>query len=104
VESIENSGDRPVIFGRRDPPALMLAGDESSLAVAGIAVGVVRGLAEHADGTHLLLPLHDAIVGDVAPQQIAPVAKPHRALGPTEARRQAFDGGVEGRPNFLEAR
>ena len=73
----------------------MLAGDEPALAVAGVAVGEVRRLAEDADLAGLLLPLEDAVVRDVAPQQIAAVAEPHRPLGPAAAGIEALDRGAE---------
>src|ERR1700732_1714603 len=60
----------------------MLAGDQPSLAVAGVAVGEIRGLAEHADRARFLFPFENALVGDVAAQEIAAVAEPHRSLGP----------------------
>jgi hypothetical protein len=53
----------------------MLAGDEAALAVAGVAVGEVRRLAEDRDRAAFLVIAQDAVVGDVAPQEIAPVAE-----------------------------
>src|ERR1700726_4276896 len=82
----------------------MLAGDEPSLAVAGIAVGMVRGLAKDADRAGFFLPLHDAVVRDVAPQEVAAVTEPHRALGPTKPGRQPLDGSAERRLDLIEAR
>ena len=88
---------------RVDAAAAVLAGDEPALAVAGVAVGEVRGLAEDADRARLLLPLEDAVVGDVAPQQIAPVAEIDRPLGPAAAGGEALHAG-ELQPVLLEAR
>src|SRR5205085_954126 len=79
AEAIHQHGDRAVVFGARDAPPAVLAGDEPALAIAGVAVGKIRGLAVNAHLARLLLPLEDAIVGDVAPEQIAAVAEPHRA-------------------------
>src|SRR3546814_17019339 len=59
------------LFGARDAARQVLAGDQPALAVARIAIGVVRRLAELADGAGFFFPLHDAVVGDVAPQQEA---------------------------------
>ena len=69
---------RAVVLGARDPPRVVLAGEQPALAVAGVAVGEVRRLAEDADRAGLLVPLHDAVVRDVAPEQVAAVAEPNR--------------------------
>src|SRR6266446_4937744 len=66
--AVADHRDRAVIFGAGDAPRVMLAGDEPALAVAGVAVGVVRWLAEDADRAGLLVPAHDPVVRDVAPQ------------------------------------
>src|SRR5205085_7098804 len=78
-----------------DPPGLMLAGDKLSLAVAGIPVGIVRRLAIDAHCPGLLIPAHDAVVGDVAPENAAGVAEIDRSLAPAHAGGQALDAGVE---------
>ena len=69
----------------------MLAGDEAALAVAGVAVGVIGGLAEDADPAGLLVPAHDAVVGNVAPQKTARIAEIDRALVETAAGREPLD-------------
>src|SRR6185437_5938120 len=73
---------------------IMLAGDEPPIAVARVAVRVVRGAAEDADMPVLLEPAHHPVVGDVAPQQVAAVAEIDRPLGPAEAGGDALDCGV----------
>ena len=90
VEGVHQHRDRAVIFGAGDPAAAVLAGDQAALAVAGVAVGEIRRLAEDADRAGLLFPLEDALVGNVAAQQIAPVAEPHRPFGPAQAGGQPF--------------
>src|SRR5262249_50440653 len=47
------------------------------------------------DRPRLLLPLHDPVVREVAPEQEPPVAEPYRPFGPTTSGRQAFGGGVK---------
>src|SRR5687768_16131561 len=84
----------------------MLAADEPSLPVAGVAVGEVRRLAEDADRAGLLFPFEDALVRNVAAEQIPSVAEPHRPFGPAQAggqplhRRQLqpviLEAGIEG--------
>src|SRR4030095_6591031 len=58
------------------------------LPVARIAVGEVRRLPEHAHLSRFLVPPHDPVVGDVAPEDIPPVAEPHRTLRPAEPGRE----------------
>src|SRR5262245_22759341 len=70
----------------------MLAGEQASLAVARIAVGVAGGLAPDADRAGFLVPAPDAIAGHVAPQQAARVADPDRALGPARRRTERRAG------------
>src|SRR6185312_6472490 len=91
-------------LGAAHLPSAMLAGDEAALAVAGVAVGVAGRLAEHADRSGLLFPFEDAIVGDVAPQQKAAIAEPHRPLAPAAPGIELLDRGVERRADLLEAR
>src|SRR5271170_7638642 len=101
---IENDGDRPVIFGAGDPSPLVLAGDEPPLAVSGVAVRVVRRLAKNADRAGFFVPAHDAIIGDVAPQQITAVAEPHWPFGPAKTVREPLDRGIEWRLDRVKAR
>src|SRR5207302_5081660 len=81
LEAVRQHRDRPVIFGAGQPLRIHLAGDQPALAVPRVAVGVIGRLAEHADRAGLLLPFYDAVVRDVAPQEVAPIAEPHRAFG-----------------------
>ena len=60
------------------------------LAIARVAVGKVGGLAENADGSRFFIPAHDAIIRNVAPEEIAAVAEPHRSFGPAEATGDFF--------------
>src|SRR6266478_1405998 len=95
LEAVHQDGDGPVVLGAGHPPAVVLAGDEPALAVAGVAVGVARRLAEDRDRPRLLVPAHDAVVGDVAPEHVAPVPEPYRALGPAEPGGEPLHRRVE---------
>src|SRR5205823_3424756 len=86
-----------------DATAAVLAGDKPTLAVARVAVGEIRGLAEHRDRAGLLLPFDDALVRNIAAEQIAPVAEPYRTLGPAQAGGQPLHGR-QLEPVFFEAR
>ena len=94
VELVDQHRDAAVVFGAGDPPPAVLAGDQAALAIAGIAVGVVGGLAIDAGPSGLLVPAHDAVVGNVAPQQAARVAHPHRPLAPAHAGREPLHAGI----------
>src|SRR6185437_3722687 len=58
-EAVGEQRDRAVILGTGQVLGVVLAGDEPTLPVAGVAVGVVRRLAEHADRTGFFVPAHD---------------------------------------------
>src|ERR1051326_3723109 len=103
LEAFGEDGNRTVIFGAGQALRVHLPGDKTALAVAGVAVGVMGGPTEDADGAGFLLPFHDAVVRDVAPQQIAPVAEPYRPLGKAAAAGDAFDRRVA-QDIFLEPR
>lgn len=62
--------------------AAVLAGDQPSLLVPAVAVGVVGRLAEHRQRLVGRVPAQHPVVGDVAPDQRPVVAEPDRALGP----------------------
>ena len=103
VELVDQHGDVAVVFGASDAATIMLAGDQPTLAVARIAICVVRWLAEHAYPPSLLVPAHDAIVGNIAPQQATGVAEIDRALAPAHVGRDALDAG-EGQAITCKAR
>src|SRR5262245_65917757 len=81
----------------------MLARDLSSLEVEGVAVAVVRRQAEDADAAVVLQPPELPIVGDVAPDEVAPLCVPGRPLGPQRAGPQPLDRCI-GLRQTVEAR
>jgi hypothetical protein len=81
----------------------MLAGDESALTVAGVAVRVVGGLTEDADPAGLLVPAQDAVIGNVAPQETARITEIDRTLVKTASGREPLDPGKR-EPVFVERR
>ena len=87
---VGDDGDRAVRLGAGHAPASVLAGDEPALAVAGVAVAVVGLGAEGADAG-LRRPAQHAVVGDVAPQQVAAIGEPDRAFRPDAAVRQLVE-------------
>src|SRR5260370_1295803 len=84
LDAVHQRRDRPVVLGAGHPPAVVLAGDDPALAAAAVSVGVARRLAADRDRPRLLVPAHDAAVGHVPPEHVAPVPEPYRALGPAE--------------------
>src|SRR6185312_2818876 len=76
---------------------------ETALAVAGVAVGEVRGVSVDRDRAGLLFPLDDALVRDVAAEQITPVADPHRSFGPAQPGCEPFHRR-QLQPVFLKSR
>ena len=70
VKTIYQYGDGTVVFSSRYPPRVMLAGDQPTLAIPTVAVAVVRRAAENADLSGFLEPSQDAVVRDVAEEEI----------------------------------
>src|SRR5216684_3477491 len=91
LEGVEEDRNAAVVLGARDAAA-MLARDEAPLPVAGVAVGVVGGLPEHADHARFLLPFQHLVVRNIAPKQVSAVAEPYRTFRPAVAGSQPFDG------------
>jgi hypothetical protein len=80
LELVHQHRDGAVIFGARHAPGIVLAGDEAALAIASIAVRIVRRLAKYGGAAGLLVPPQDTVVRNVAPQHAASVTEPHRPL------------------------
>jgi hypothetical protein len=75
----------------RDAPVAVLAGDEPALAVDRIAVAVAGRMAEHPDRAGGLVEAQHAVVGDVAPDEVAPGREIGRPLRPAAALVELFD-------------
>src|SRR5256885_6881962 len=82
--TVDQDRDGAVRLGAGDAPGIVLAADEPSLAIARVAVGVVGRRAEDADVSVFLEPAHHAVVGNIAPDQKAPVAEIDGPLGPAK--------------------
>ena len=96
VDFFREHGDAAVGFVACDAAREVFARDLSALIVEGIAVGIIRRLTEDADVAVLLEPAQLAVVGDVAPEQVAPDSVPSRAFGPQHVRVvvETLDRGV----------
>ena len=73
----------------------MLARELPALKIERVAIAVVRRHAEYADLTVLLEPAQLAVIGDIAPDKIAPDAVPCGTLGPERTRVEPLDGGFD---------
>ena len=80
LEAGGHHGDAAVGLGAGDAAAVVLAGNEPALQVAGQAVGAVGWLVVNA-GAPARHELDAAVVVDVAEQQVSAVGPPHRPLG-----------------------
>ena len=74
------------MLGARHAPREVFAGQQAALQVTRQAVGMVGRRAKGRDLPSLVVPTQDAVVGNVAPQQAAVVAKPLRAFAPAATR------------------
>src|SRR5215813_12007441 len=70
----------------------MLAGDQTAVPVTGMAISKVGRLLKHTDRASGFFPFEDTVVGNIAPQQIAPIAKPHWPFRPAASGVQALHG------------
>jgi hypothetical protein len=91
---IHQDCDGAVILGPCHPAGVVLAGNESTLFIASMAVAVMGWAAEDTDLTGFFKPAHDAVIGDIAKQEVAAVSKPDRAFSPAETGGQALDRRV----------
>ena len=72
----------------------MVAADQATLLVPGLAIGVIGWLTEHRHAV-LFTPAQGAVVGDVVEQEAVVIAEPHRSFDPAKAIGQQFQLGVE---------
>jgi hypothetical protein len=96
LEMIHQHGDGAVVFGAGDAASVVFAGDKAALAIAIVAVAVVRRSAEHADFASVFEPTQHSIVGNIAEEKIAAIGEPDRAFSPARTGVEAFNGGVPG--------
>jgi hypothetical protein len=77
----------------------MFAGNQSTLAIACIAVRVIRGISEFRHRASASLPTQHPIIGYIAPEQDIAVTKPNRALIPTAANPQTLERRISSQTN-----
>ena len=92
LPGVHQHSEGPVVFGARHAATTMLAGDQPAVPVTGVAIGKVGRLLKHTDRAGGFFPFEDAVVGNIAPQQVAPIAKPDRAFRPAAPGVQALHG------------
>src|SRR5438270_6710665 len=81
----------------------MLACDQSTLIIDGVAVRIIGALTEDRDFARRFDEPHHAIVRNVRPDEVAACREPSRTFSPARARPQALDAHVS-REASLEAR
>src|ERR1700730_14471924 len=81
---------RSLMLGAREPLGVHFASNEPPLAIAGVAIGIVRRSAEYANRAGFFVPHHHAVVRDVAPNQATQVSEPHRSLIEAASARDHF--------------
>lgn len=94
LEAIGEHGDRAIEFGSGDAAIAVFAGYEATLAIDRIAIGVTGGVSEDAGNTVGFVPLHHAVVGDVAPDDVSMGREVGWSLGPAAAFGELFDSGA----------
>ncbi|HEY0986132.1 MAG TPA: hypothetical protein VGD80_03735 [Kofleriaceae bacterium] len=97
ADAVDQDGARAVVLGAGHAAGLMLARHQAALAVDGVTVGVVAGLAEHRHRAVGLIPAHHPIVRDVGPHEVATRGEVGRAFAPAAAGPQPVELGVEQR-------
>ena len=96
LEMIHQHGDGIIVFGASDAAGVVFAGEQASLAVAVIAVAIVRRRAENADLAGVFEPTQHAIVGNIAEEKIPAIGEPDGTFSPARSGVETFDGGVPG--------
>ena len=84
IELRRDDGHRAIELIAHDAAHQVLARDLPSLKVEGVAVAVVGRLAEDAHMAIIFQPAQLSVVGDIAPQQVAPLAAPGRPFCPQD--------------------
>src|SRR5579863_9737078 len=91
---VGNDADGAVVFIANDAAVGVFAGQFPALIVEGVAVAVIRWVAEDADLAVFFGPAQLAVVGDVTPDEIAADAVPCGAFGPEGSCEEALHRSV----------
>ena len=95
LKAIHQHRDGATMLSARHTARVVLAGDQSPLAVAAIPIAVVRGTAEYSNFSRFLKPSQHTVVGNVAEDQVSSISNPHRTLRPAGAREQPLNPSVD---------
>src|SRR2546428_799692 len=76
------------MLGARHPPRVVLTAHEAALPVARVSVREIGRRAIDAGAARLLIPAHNAIIRDIAPQQAARISEIDRPLAPPHPGRE----------------
>src|SRR5258705_35207 len=94
LPELSDDADRAVMLVTDNAPAAVFARYLTTLMIERVAIAVVRRLAEHGDAAVVLDVAQLAVVGDVAPDEVASLGTPSRAFVPLAAGEEAMNGGV----------
>ena len=100
---IGDDGDRSVVLVADDATRRVLARELAALMIERVAVAVVRRRPEHGDPPVVFQIAHLAVVGNIAPHQVATLARPRRPLAPEPAGPQPLNRRVA-EPQRVEPR
>src|SRR5437764_12136298 len=103
VALFRNDGNRAVNLGTGHAAREVLACDQSTLIVDGVAVRIIGALTEDRDFALRFDEPHHAIVRNIRPHEVAACRKPSWTFSPARARPQALDAHVSCEAS-LEAR
>src|SRR5208282_360820 len=92
--AVHQNRDRAVRFGARYAAGVVFAGEQAALAVAKVAVAVIRRAAKNGDFVGVFEPAEHAVVRNVAEEKVAAVAEPDGAFGPARSGVKTLDGGA----------
>jgi hypothetical protein len=88
--AVRNDRDAAMLFGAGDTAIAVLAGDKPAVPIDGIAVCITGGKAKHADSAGRLVPAHDAVIRDIAPDEVSAGWEVRRTLDPAASRVELF--------------
>ena len=94
LERLGDHSDRPVVLVADDAAREMFAGELAPLRIEGVAVAVVRRIPEDRHPALVLEPPQLTVVGNIAPDEIAPLAAPCGTFGPERSRPEARERRV----------
>ena len=95
LKLIGHDSDAAVVLGTCDAAPAMLTGQQTPFCITRHAIGEIRWRTEYTPSARGFVVAHDAVIGNVADQQITPIAKPDRPFCPAHAAAQHLHRAAE---------